>query len=142
MDSLKELKEIAKNLTVLYVEDDADIAKTMVSYLSKFFKEVVYAVNGQDGLDLYKQAKFDLVITDIKMPKMSGLEMTSEIKNMKIEQSVIIISAHSEIENFLTSIKLGVDGYILKPVDYADMNNLLYKISKKYHMKMILQIID
>lgn len=131
MDNLKELKEIAKDLTVLYVEDDETIAKTMVNYLAKFFKEVVYAVNGQDGLDLFKQSSFDLVITDIRMPKMDGLEMSSEIKNMKSEQTIIIVSAHSEVENFLTSIKLGIDGYIIKPVNYVDMNNLLYKIAKK-----------
>ncbi len=131
MNDLKELKNLAENLTVLYVEDDTDIANTMISYLSKFFKEVVYAVNGEDGLNLYKQSNFDLVITDIKMPKLDGLEMISEIKIMKNEQSVIIVSAYSEIDNFLTSIKLGVDGYIIKPVNYADMNNILYKISKK-----------
>jgi|GEM_PF-215201 len=135
MENLKELKELAKDLTVLYVEDDQDIANSMVSYLSKFFKEVVYAVNGEDGLAFFKQSYFDLVISDIKMPKIDGLQMVEEIKNMRNEQSVIIVSAHSEVDNFLKSIKLGVDGYIIKPVNYADMNNLLYKLSKKINFE-------
>lgn len=131
MDNLKELQSLASNLTVLYVEDDTDIAKTIVSYLSKFFKEVLYAENGVEGLSLYKQQPCDLVITDIKMPKMHGLDMTFEIKSINSNQNIIIISAYSEVENFISSIKLGVDGYILKPVNYTDMNGLLFKIVKK-----------
>ena len=128
MENLKELKSLAEDLTVLYVEDDVDIAKTLVNYLSKLFKEVIYAKNGQEGLDLYKDNPCDLVITDIKMPQMHGLDMTYEIKQIKPDQNVIIISAYSEVENFLSSIKLGVDGYIIKPVDYTDMNRLLFKM--------------
>ncbi len=131
MDNLKELKELASNLVVLYTEDDSDIAGTMTSYLAKFFKEVVYAVNGEDGLNLYKEGEFDLVITDIRMPKMNGLDMSYEIKQINPNQNIIIISAYSEIENFVSSIKLGIDGYIIKPVNYVDMNNLLYKMAKK-----------
>lgn len=135
MSIVKQLKEIASQVNVLYVEDDTDIAKTLTSYLSKFFKEVVYAKNGQDGLELYKQDSYDLVITDIKMPKMDGLEMSEEIKKINSSQNIIIISAYSEIENFLKSIKIGVDGYILKPVDYADMNELLLKIVNKINLQ-------
>lgn len=131
MDNLKELKELTSNLVVLYAEDDGDIAGTMTSYLAKFFKEVVYAVNGEDGLNLYKEGEFDLVITDIRMPKMNGLDMSFEIKQINPNQNIIIISAYSEIENFVSSIKLGIDGYIIKPVNYVDMNNLLYKMAKK-----------
>ncbi|PLY04335.1 MAG: hypothetical protein C0625_16785 [Arcobacter sp.] len=131
MNSLKDLKDISADYTILYVEDDKDIANTLINYLSKFFKEVVYAKNGEEGLELYKQQSFDIVISDINMPKMSGLEMAEEIKNINNEQNIIIISAYSDIQNFLTSIKIGIDGYIMKPVDYNDINNLLFKTVKK-----------
>lgn len=128
---LKELKQISQNLTVLYVEDDEDIANSVINYLSKLFKEVVYACNGADGLELYKQDSYDLVITDIRMPKMNGLDMTFEIKKINENQNIVIISAYSEVENFLSSIKLGVDGYIIKPINYIEMNKLLYKMARK-----------
>lgn len=135
MLNLKDLKDISKEYTVLYVEDDKDIANTLIHYLSKFFKEVVYAKNGEEGLDLYNQDLFDIVITDINMPKMNGLQMSEEIKKINDDQIIIIISAYSEIQNFLTSIKIGVDGYIIKPIDYKDINNILYKSVSKLKIK-------
>lgn len=131
MNSLKELKEISKDYTVLYVEDDKNIANTLINYLSKFFKQVMYAQNGEEGLKLYNQMNYDIVITDINMPKMDGLKMSQEIKKINNNQNIIIVSAYSEIENFLTSIKIGVDGYIIKPIDYQDINNLLFKTVSK-----------
>jgi PAS domain S-box-containing protein len=127
MNNLSDLKEIASEYKVLYVEDDKDIADILINYLSKFFKEVVYAQNGENGLELFKNDEYDIVITDIVMPKMDGLEMSEKIKEINKNQNIIIVSAYSDIENFLTSIKIGVDGYIIKPVDYTDINAMLYK---------------
>lgn len=127
MENLKELKQISSTYSVLYVEDDKDIANNLISYLSKLFDEVVYAQNGEEGLELYEQNRFDIVITDIKMPKVDGLEMAKKIKEVNPSQNIIIVSAYAEIENFLTSIKIGIDGYIVKPINYVDMNNTLYK---------------
>lgn len=131
MINIKEIKEISSSLNILYAEDDRDIAKTIINYLSKLFNEVVYAENGEEALTLYKQRPYDIVITDINMPKITGLNLIKEIKAININQNVIIISAYSDSDNFISSIKLGVDGYIIKPVNYDDMNQLLYKISSK-----------
>ncbi len=132
MENLKDLKDIACNYSVLYVEDDKDIANNLISYLSKLFKEVVYAENGgEEALTLYKDAEFDIVITDIMMPKVNGLEMSEKIKEINPNQNIIIISAYAEIDNFLKSIKLGIDGYITKPINYVDMNNTLFKTVTK-----------
>ena len=136
MNNLKELNKISSEYNVLYVEDEEGIAQTLIKYLSKFFKEVVYAENGEEGLNLYQKNKFDIVITDIMMPKMSGLEMSKEIKKIHPNQNIIVISAYAEIENFLESIKLGIDGYIIKPINYEDMNKTLFKtVSKIKNLK-------
>ncbi len=134
MSDIKEIKKIASSLTLLYVEDDTEIAQAFIAYLSKIFKEVVYAENGEEGLSLYKQDDFDLVITDINMPKMNGMDMSREIRNISSEQNIIIVSAHTELENFTTSIKLGIDGYIIKPINYTDLNNLLFKVVQKINI--------
>lgn len=131
MVNIKELQNVASSLNILYVEDDQDIAKTIINYLSKLFNEVVYAANGKEGLELYKQAQYDIVITDINMPEMSGLEMATEIKEINENQNIIIISAYSDVENFTTSIRLGIDGYIIKPTKYNEMNSILYKLALK-----------
>jgi len=132
MENLKELKEICKDFKVLYVEDDESIASTLVNYLSKFFKEVMYLTNGNDALDFYQNNRdFDIVISDIKMPGIDGLELTEEIKKINPNQNVIIVSAYSEMDNFLKSIKLGVDGFITKPVDYVNLNKTLFKTAEK-----------
>lgn len=131
MVSLIDLRDICKNYRVLYAEDDESISSTLKNYLSKFFKSVVIADNGKDALEIYKDNDFEIVLTDIKMPYMDGLELTKKIKELNPNQNVIIVSAYSEIDNFLKSIKLGVDSFIMKPIDYENLNKTLYKIAEK-----------
>lgn len=131
MQKLKALKKLASNYSVLYVEDDENIAKVFKSYLEKMFKNVDYRVNGQEGLEAFKTSNYDLVITDILMPKMDGLEMSTNIKEINEEQNILVTSAYSDTQKFITSIKIGIDGYIIKPIDYDNLNTILYKILTK-----------
>lgn len=128
---LKALKNLTQYYTVLYVEDDTSIAGVFINYLEKLFENVQYAKNGQEGLDFYKEKHYDLVITDIQMPVMDGLVMTEKIKEINKEQNVLVISAYSNIEKLLTSIRMGVDGYILKPIEFDNLNDVLFKTMKK-----------
>lgn len=127
MEDLKELKAISSNYRLMYVEDDESIAKTLLSYLSKFFSEVHYFKNGKEALDNYNENVFEIVITDIRMPEMDGLELSEKIKEINPNQNVIIISAYSEMDNFLKAIKIGIDGFITKPIDYKNLNTTLFK---------------
>ncbi len=127
MVDLKELKSLAENCTVLYVEDEEKLRDSVASYLRRFFLNVEVAIDGLDGLDKYKHNSYDLVITDIKMPNLDGLAMAYKIKEKNQNQNILIVSAYSDIDNFTTSIKLGVDGYILKPIDFEQLNSTLYK---------------
>jgi len=135
MKNIMELKEVASSFSLLYVEDDKELAQTFITYLSKIFNEVVYAQNGEQGLELYKDNNFELVITDIRMPKMDGIEMSKEIKKINPNQNIIISSAYSDTEYFVESIKIGVDAYIIKPVNYTNLNNTLFKIVTKIKME-------
>ncbi len=131
MINIKDLRELSKEFNILYVEDDEEISKSMLSYLTKIFKNVDYAYNGEDGLNLYNQNSYDLVMTDIQMPKVNGLEMSSIIKEKNSEQNIIIVSAYADVDKFTDSIRIGVDGYILKPIDYNNLNQVLYKTMTK-----------
>lgn len=129
MTDVKELQKLCKNLTVLYVEDDKSIQNVMTQYLEKFFSTVVSASDGVEGLDAYANAYFDVVITDLSMPRMGGLEMLKKIKAMTEDQAILITTAHNEPEYMMGAIKSGVDGYIMKPFDFMQLNQELYKLT-------------
>ena len=128
MIDIKKLKSIASNLNVLYVEDDLEIQNLMAQYLKKNFFTVVNADNGLEGLQKYKKEKFDIVITDLSMPIMNGVEMLKEIKEINIEQSIIITSAHAKTNSSFDLTNINIDGYITKPFNWEQLNNELYKV--------------
>lgn len=131
MSDLLALKKIAKKFSVLYVEDEIALRRGIEKYLQKFFMHVDTAKDGKEGLELYNKKNYDLVITDIKMPKLNGLDLSSHIKKINENQNILIVSAYSDISSFTRSIKIGIDGYILKPIDYNQLNSTLYKIVYK-----------
>ncbi|WP_373000469.1 diguanylate cyclase [Sulfurimonas sp.] len=116
--------------TILYVEDEEGIRLETSKALRRYAKELFIAKDGQEGLDLYKKHNPDIVITDIKMPKMNGIEMSKAIKEINNEQSIIITTAHSESIYFMEAIELQLSGYILKPVDKKLLRNKIIEIVK------------
>ncbi|WP_458701198.1 HD domain-containing phosphohydrolase [Sulfurospirillum sp. 1307] len=131
LSDIEKIKILGKYFKVLYVEDEEKLNESMTKYLKKFFKEVHSVRNGHDALDLFKQNNYDIIITDIIMPEMNGIEMISEIKKINKAQEIVIVSASNEVKYFVEAIKLGIDGYILKPIDYNQMNEVLYKVIYK-----------
>jgi len=131
MNDIKRLNKLSKNFTVLYVEDDKKIQGTMSKYLRKLFKSVNVADDGQSGLELYNKIKPDIIITDLSMPKMNGIEMIKKIRNINLNQTVLITTAHNESIVMLDAIRAGIDGYIIKPFDFEQLNFELYKITYK-----------
>jgi len=128
MIDIKKLRSLAKDFTVLYVEDDDTLRDSLDTYLKKFFLSVTTATNGSEGLELCKDGcRYDLIITDIKMPILDGIEMATQIKEINPNQDILITSAYSEADILISTIKLGIDGYILKPIDYEQLNTILYK---------------
>ncbi len=116
MSQSRELKAITGTLTVLYVEDDRAIREQLTQTLRLFFEQVWVAEDGQAGLELFKAQRPDLIISDIQMPRMNGLEMVRAIKAIDEQMPVVFTTAFSDERYFMESIELGVDRYILKPV--------------------------
>lgn len=131
MLNLKTLQALTQSMKVLYVEDDDNIREEVEHYLSRLFAVVQSAENGQIGLEKYQQATYDIVLSDISMPIMDGLEMSREIRSLNENQEIIIISAYSSSEYFIESIEIGVSGYIIKPVDFNQMKNAIYNSATK-----------
>lgn len=127
MVNARELKQAAQGITVLYVEDDNDLRQNTARLLATFFSNITTAENGRDGLEKYKQAAYDLVLTDINMPGMNGVKMAEQIKFQCPKQVIIVISAHDEASYLLELINLGVDYFVLKPLDLNQFLTVLDK---------------
>lgn len=128
---IKQLKELTSTLSILYVEDEISIQVKMHQYLKKFFFLVDVANDGLEGIEYYQKNKYDIVITDLSMPKMGGIDMINAIRKINENQSILITTAHSQPDYLLSAIKAHVDGYIIKPFDYDLLNTELYKVAEK-----------
>lgn len=127
---IKELKKEASELNILFVEDDESARNFLQTFLSKFFKTVIVAENGQEGLDAYLNSHipFDIVLTDITMPIMNGIQMIEEIRKVDPRQIIVVLSAHHDTANLLKAIELMVEYFIVKPVDDEKLLAVLLKI--------------
>ncbi len=135
---IKELKREAHNLSVLFVEDDPSFLNILKELLEKFFGTVEVAMDGEEGLAKYKEnGFFDLVITDITMPKMDGLTMSENIKALNPSQHILAVSAHSDADKLIKAIDIGIDSFLLKPVDSMIFLDRLLKISKAVNRRMM-----
>ena len=128
---VKQLIEKTKKLKLLYVEDSEEMRNVVLEFLSFFFENICIGVDGEDGLTQAKENDFDIIITDVRMPKRSGLEMIEEIKKFNEKVSILILSAFNEPEYFMQSIHYNVDGYLLKPFDQKQFLSMLLKVAQK-----------
>ncbi|MEA2103465.1 MAG: PAS domain S-box protein [Candidatus Cloacimonadota bacterium] len=127
------------NLTVLYVEDEHIILKSNAEYLNRIVKKVYFAKNGEEGLAEFKKNKPELVITDIKMPKMNGLEMVRKILQEDNRAKIILVSAYRDTQYFLEAINLNVEKFLVKPMKHQELASVLNNICKKISLENKLQ---
>ncbi|PLY07882.1 MAG: hypothetical protein C0625_04035 [Arcobacter sp.] len=124
-------KKLLKRLKILYVEDDDNVRNELSSLLSNFFENVYVAENGKIGLELYKEKQndIDIIIADINMPKLTGIEMLEEIRDIDKNIPVIFTTAYSDTEFLIDAIKLKVYEYIIKPIDIRNLMKVLAELS-------------
>ena len=135
--TLKDLAEKHPDIRLLYVEDDESLRENTLRLLSSFFPTIDSANHGQEGLDKYKQEEYDIVISDLRMPVMGGIEMVRQIKELNSDQIVIITSAHDETDYLLKLITMGVGSFILKPLDLEQFLSVLIKSLKIVNLRKI-----
>jgi DNA-binding response OmpR family regulator len=141
--NLIRLSELANNLNLLYVEDDKILQTKTKQILEELFASVDCADNGQEGLDEYVQYGiennrfYDLVITDIQMPVMSGVALSKEIVKINPDQTIIVISAHDDSEYLIEFINIGIMKFIKKPFTFDNLILSLLEILESIHSKKI-----
>lgn len=131
--------DFMKALSVLYVEDDDEIRELLSRFLSRWVGTLYTATNGEEGAKAFGECHPDVVVTDIKMPIMDGLEMAQAIKKSSREVPIIVITAYSERDYFIRAIEVGVDQYVTKPVNTDTLLGAIYKSAKTRFQKRDLE---
>lgn len=137
---IKMNKEILKDLNILYVEDDESIKNNTMITLNLVKANVIGADNGKMGLEKFieQQDTIDIILTDLSMPIMNGLEMIEEIKKIRSDIPVIVTTAHQEITYLKKAIELGINFYILKPIEIYNIIETIIKAMEPVNLKKAL----
>lgn len=114
-----------KNLTLMIVEDEDKLREGLSKALSEFFLKIITAKNGDEGLKKFKKFNPDIIITDILMPIVDGLDMAKEIKKISKQTPIIVLSAYSEKDRLLRAIDAGIDKYLIKPIDVDELLRII-----------------
>lgn len=132
--NFKTLQTISKDLSLLYVEDDQSIRDKTAVIFKNLFNHIDIAEDGQEGLELYNKYKednskhYDIVVTDIQMPRLDGIGLAKEIVNVNKNQKIIIISAYDDKEYLIDLINLGIDAFMEKPISSDNLLKVLYEV--------------
>lgn len=120
------LKNSYKNIKILYVEDDEIARENGVEYLQNFFETIYEASDAIVALQLYEKYKPNIIITDIQMPKLNGLEFVKKIRQKDKKTQIIIITAFCDKDYLLKAIELQLVKYLIKPVKEKEFEEALF----------------
>ena len=128
------------NLTLLYAEDDIETRENYSFVLKSIFDQIYTAGDGKEALLLYKEKKPDIILLDISMPFLNGLELIKIIRQSDVDTPIAIVTAHSEQSKLLQAIPLGLTEYLLKPIDDKVLLTTIQKMLKNINYKNILPL--
>jgi response regulator RpfG family c-di-GMP phosphodiesterase len=123
-------------MKILLVDDNPSIVESLFQVLNEEGYQVVTAGDGLEALKILHQHNFDLVLTDLNMPRLNGMDLVSEIRKMRNAPLVIIITAYATMETAIYSVKLGVYDYLLKPFN---MDQVLHAVSRALEKRRLEQ---
>ncbi|SFM64031.1 sigma-54-dependent transcriptional regulator [Thermodesulforhabdus norvegica] len=123
-----------ENIRLLVVDDELDFLETLMKRLKKRGVQVKGVKSGEEALECLSQDPFDVVILDVKMPGMDGLETLRAIKARHPLVEVIMLTGHANVETAVTGMELGAFDYLMKPMD---IDELLYKVQDAYQKKVL-----
>lgn len=138
MDNNHQGEKLA--ISILYVEDEEITRSAVARMLKRRVLNVYEAENGREGLELYKQHKPDLVISDIRMPVLDGMEMSKEIKALDKNSRIILTTAHSDANILINSIEVGIDKYIMKPLEMTSLFSSVEKCAEHIMLEKKIQL--
>ena len=121
-----------QKIKILFVEDEKELRDIISDTLTKLQANFLTAINGEDGLKVFQNnSDIDLIVTDINMPLMNGLDMIEKIRENNKDFPIVVMSAHTETEYIKKAKELGVSEYLLKPFDFLKFINLVSELNIK-----------
>ena len=145
MYDIKEVSIYTNQLNILYVEDDTYLLEEMSEVLEDFFNSIDTAQNGAIALEKYEEYEkknhqfYDLVITDLNMPVMDGMELIKEIHELNPKQTIMVVSAHNESDRLIKLIQSGINNFVLKPVQPEQLLQMLAVTCQNIYAQKVLQ---
>jgi DNA-binding NtrC family response regulator len=115
-------------MKILVVDDEEGARELFNTILTDEGYEVSLAASGDEALTQFKNQPFNLVITDIKMPVMDGLQLLQEIRKIGSKTDVIMVTAYGEVESYLKAMSLGAAEYINKPIRIKELKRIVHKV--------------
>jgi YesN/AraC family two-component response regulator len=131
MNDIQKLMLFTKNLKILVVEDNQNSREQFIEMLSNICDNVSGAFDGMDGLQYFKSQQFDLIITDINMPRMNGIEMIEEIRKVDEDISIIIVSAHNETSYLDRTKNFNIEDFLFKPIGLEHFLGVMSNLKNK-----------
>lgn len=119
------MNNIKEPYSVLYIEDEKDIRANYMNYLDRHFEKVYEAADGEEGYEKYKKNRPDIMIVDINLPKLNGLDLVRRIRKNNHSTKVIMLTAHSETKFLLEATELKLTKYLVKPVSRRELKDAL-----------------
>ncbi len=125
------MREYLKDYTLLYAEDQKEVQMGMMEYFETYFKKVYVASDGQEALDLYKQHKPDVLLLDILMPKIQGLELARIVRQDDDYTRIIMLTAHKDENLLFEAIEIDMSKYLVKPSSSKEIKETLDKVARE-----------
>ena len=129
-----------KNKTILYIEDEQDIRENVTELISEYFGMFHTASSAEEGYELFQDYKIDIIITDIEMASMSGLDLLEKIRKENNKIHMVVISAHTKIEYLLEAIPFKLEQYVVKPLNSKKIKELLTTLNEAFASDTILEL--
>jgi two-component system, NtrC family, sensor kinase len=126
----------SKTSRILVVDDEERLCKSLESLLSKAGYEVETALDGKEALRLYAESYFDLVISDIRLPGMDGIELLQAIRKQNPDAMVILMTAYASLETALAAINMGAYDYLMKPIEFTQLKLATKRALEKGELEM------
>ncbi len=123
--------EQLNQLTLLYIEDDDKIRKKYYQSLKLLFKTIYQAINYQEAINLYEEKSPDILLVDINLGELSGIDIVKKIRETNINIPIVFLTAHFDNKYLLEVANLQIDGYIVKPLDIEKLQNAMINCLKK-----------
>jgi len=121
-----------KTKTALYIEDEKDVLRNISELLSNFFDTFHTASDGESGYEIFQKHTIDVLLVDIELPKMNGIELIKKIRKEHKDLPIVVISAYTKTDYLLESIELHLDKYIVKPLTSRKIHALLSMLNDDF----------